>query len=166
MTPDVAVVISLNLFLAPVDDTVTAHSKHQSTKVVVTGPFINFLLHNHNVIYKILIFFFRRSKRQRNFPFFFCFKRELNPHSPLTLSLTLRPYLTPSPSSSELKTLRSRELKPFTPPYIHPKARDFIKPLVLTLTLRPPMVSRFDSPKFHYNKNVITTKTDSRSIYS
>ncbi len=31
MTPDVAVVISLNLFLAPVDDTVTAHSKTQVT---------------------------------------------------------------------------------------------------------------------------------------
>ena len=27
--------------------------------VVDTGPFINFLLHNHSVIYKILIFFFR-----------------------------------------------------------------------------------------------------------
>ena len=31
-TPDVAVVISLNRFLAPVDDTVTVHSKAQSTK--------------------------------------------------------------------------------------------------------------------------------------
>jgi hypothetical protein len=36
-------------------------------QVVVTGPFINFLLHNHSVIYIIIIFFFRRSKRQRNF---------------------------------------------------------------------------------------------------
>jgi hypothetical protein len=36
-------------------------------RVVVTGPFIKFLLHNHSVIYKILIFFFRRSKRQRKF---------------------------------------------------------------------------------------------------
>jgi hypothetical protein len=31
MTPDVAVVISLNRFWAPVDDTVTAHSKTQVT---------------------------------------------------------------------------------------------------------------------------------------
>ena len=31
-TPDVAVVISLNLFLAPVDDTVTTHSKTQVTR--------------------------------------------------------------------------------------------------------------------------------------
>ena len=31
MTPDVAVVISLNRVLAPVDDTVTAHSKTQVT---------------------------------------------------------------------------------------------------------------------------------------
>ena len=40
--------------------------------------------------------------------FLFCFTRELNPHSPLTLSLTLRPYLTPSPSARELKTLPLR----------------------------------------------------------
>jgi hypothetical protein len=32
-----------------------------------SGPFIKNLLHNHSVIYKIIIFFFRRSKRQRNF---------------------------------------------------------------------------------------------------
>ena len=31
MTPDVAVVISLNRVLAPLDDTVTAHSKTQVT---------------------------------------------------------------------------------------------------------------------------------------
>jgi hypothetical protein len=38
-----------------------------ATGVVISGAFINFLLHNHSVIYKIIIFFFRRSKRQRNF---------------------------------------------------------------------------------------------------
>ena len=37
------------------------------TLVVNTGPFFKFLLHNHSVIYKIIIFFFRRSKRQRKF---------------------------------------------------------------------------------------------------
>ena len=39
--------------------------------VVNSGAFINFLLHNHSVIYKILNFFFRRSKRQRNFSLFY-----------------------------------------------------------------------------------------------
>ena len=39
--------------------------------VVVTGAFIKILLHNHSVIYKILIFFFRRSKRQRIFSLFY-----------------------------------------------------------------------------------------------
>jgi hypothetical protein len=47
-----------------------------SLVVVVTGPFINFLLHNHSVIYKILIFFFRRSKRQRNFSLFYFASQE------------------------------------------------------------------------------------------
>ena len=35
------------------------------TDVVIllnSGPFINFLLHNHSVIYKILIFFFRAMR--------------------------------------------------------------------------------------------------------
>jgi len=41
------------------------------TGVVISGAFINFLLHNHSVIYKILIFFFRRSKRQRIFSLFY-----------------------------------------------------------------------------------------------
>jgi hypothetical protein len=36
-----------------------------------SGPFIKNLLHNHSVIYKIIIFFFRRSKRQRNFSLFY-----------------------------------------------------------------------------------------------
>ncbi len=40
---------------------------HRETTVVITGPFIKNLLHNHSVIYKIIIFFFRRSKRQRKF---------------------------------------------------------------------------------------------------
>ncbi len=41
--------------------------KGDCTLVVITGPFIKNLLHNHSVIYKIIIFFFRRSKRQRKF---------------------------------------------------------------------------------------------------
>ena len=47
--------------------------------------------------------------------FLFCFTRKLTPYSPLTYTLT-----------------SARELKPLLPP----KARGFIKPLVLTLTLR------------------------------
>ena len=48
--------------------------------VVISGAFIIFLLHNHSVIYKIIIFFSGEAKRQRNFfPFFICFIRELNP---------------------------------------------------------------------------------------
>jgi hypothetical protein len=39
MTPDVAGVISLNRFLAPVDDNVTAQSKSQSHKDVVDGNY-------------------------------------------------------------------------------------------------------------------------------
>ena len=52
--------------------------------------------------------------------FLFCFTRELNPYSPLRARTQ-----NPHPSA--------RELKPLLPP----KARGFIKPLVLTLTLRP-----------------------------
>jgi len=45
------------------------HSR--SIIVVVTGPFINFLLHNHIINKQIIFFFFRRSKRQRNFSLFY-----------------------------------------------------------------------------------------------
>ena len=38
MTPDVAVVISLNRFMAPVDDTVTAPHKSQVTRVRAPRP--------------------------------------------------------------------------------------------------------------------------------
>ena len=37
MTPDVAVVISLNRFMAPVDDTVTAQHKSQTPVVLERG---------------------------------------------------------------------------------------------------------------------------------
>ena len=48
----------------------------EQVRVVVTGPFINFLLHNHNVNINIIIFFFRRSKRQRNFSLFYFASQE------------------------------------------------------------------------------------------
>jgi hypothetical protein len=41
-----------------------------------SGPFIKILLHNHSVIYKIIFFFFRRSKRQRNFSLFYFASQE------------------------------------------------------------------------------------------
>ena len=44
--------------------------------LLITAPFINFLLHNHSVIYKILIFCFRRSKRQRNYSLFYFASQE------------------------------------------------------------------------------------------
>ena len=44
--------------------------------VVNSGAFIKILLHNHSVIYKILIFFFRRSKIQRIFPLFYFASQE------------------------------------------------------------------------------------------
>ena len=56
-------------------------------EVVITGPFINFLLHNH-----FITFFFKKKSGdvnyEANFSFFlFCFTRELNRYSPLTYSL-------------------------------------------------------------------------------
>ena len=45
--------------------------------------------------------------------FLFCFKRELNPYSPLLPHL--RPY---SPLTYSLTS--AHELKPLLPPYIHP----------------------------------------------
>ncbi len=68
--------------------------------------------------------------------FLFCFTRELNPYSPLTL--TLRENSKPSPSA-RTQTLYS-PLKP-----------GFIKPLVLTLTLRPPMNQDL-SQKISFNR--------------
>ena len=63
-----AVVAEAEEILEPVPDL--------STSLLNSGPFINFLLHNHSVIYKILIFFFRRSKRQRNFSLFYFASQE------------------------------------------------------------------------------------------
>ena len=55
--------------------------------VVISGAFIIFLLHNHSVIYKIIIFFSGEAKDSAIFPFFIllhtCFTRELNTYSPL-----------------------------------------------------------------------------------
>jgi hypothetical protein len=62
------------------------------------------LFFSHHIInINIIIFFFGRSKRQRNFCLFFCFIREQTLFSPLTFSLISRansnpilsPYLLP-----------------------------------------------------------------------
>ena len=45
--------------------------------------------------YKIIIFFPAKQMTKQILAFLFCFKRELNPYSPLTLTLTLRPSLNP-----------------------------------------------------------------------
>ena len=65
--------------------------------------------------------------------FLFCFIRELNPYSPLGA----RTQNPPPPRALSLWLNRVKDsTNPLLPPYIHPKARGFIKPLVLTLTLR------------------------------
>jgi hypothetical protein len=46
------------------------------TQVVVTGPFIKKFPCNHSVNINIIIFFFRRSKRQRNFSLFYFASQE------------------------------------------------------------------------------------------
>ena len=49
---------------------------YKAAELLNSGPFIKILLHNHSVIYKIIFFFFRRSKRQRNFSLFYFASRE------------------------------------------------------------------------------------------
>ncbi len=101
-------------------------------EVVITGPFINFLLHNH-----FITEFFLKKKSgdvndEANFSLFILLHKRAKPILPpylpppfraRTQNLYSPPYLIPHPP---------RELKPLLPP----KARSFIKPLVLTLTLR------------------------------
>ena len=84
--------------------------------------------------------------------FLFCFIRELNPYSPLGA----RTQNPPPPRALSLWQNRVKDsTNPLLPPYIHPKARGFIKPLVLTLTLRPPIVSRFEQKKFITTLNTL-----------
>ena len=47
--------------------------------VVITGPFIIFLLHNHSVIYKIIIFFSGEAKDSAIFPFFILLHKRAKP---------------------------------------------------------------------------------------
>ena len=70
--------------------------------------------------------------------FLFCFTRELNLYSPLTLTL---------PSA--------RELKPLLPPY-RPPIRPYLHP--------PPMASRFEQKNSLQHKNVVTTKPTQLSV--
>ena len=59
-------------------DTYAQHVyKHAHMQVVVTGPFINFLLHNHfiTIFFKKKIWF-RKQKTAQFFPFIICFIRE------------------------------------------------------------------------------------------
>jgi hypothetical protein len=46
-------------------------SDPETARVVVTGPFIKNFPCNHSVNINIIIFFFRRNKRQRNFSLFY-----------------------------------------------------------------------------------------------
>ena len=75
--------------------------------------------------------------------FLFCFIRELNLYSPLTLTLT-----------------SAHELKPLLPPYPHPHLR--ARTQTFTPLLHPSLRQKHGarlSKKFHYNtKEVVTTK--------
>jgi hypothetical protein len=46
-------------------------AKQKVMIVVISGPFMKFFPCNHSVNINIIIFFFRRSKRQRNFSLFY-----------------------------------------------------------------------------------------------
>jgi hypothetical protein len=50
--------------------------ERQRDKVVISGPFMKFFPCNHSIIYKIIFFFFRRSKRQRIFSLFYFASQE------------------------------------------------------------------------------------------
>jgi hypothetical protein len=62
--------------------------------VVVSGVFINFLLHNHSVIYKIIIFFFRQGKRLI-FSFFILLHKRAKPIHPPYIHSFLHPPICP-----------------------------------------------------------------------
>jgi hypothetical protein len=63
--------------------------------VVISRAFFLFSRCNHIINIKKMFFFFRRSKRQRNFSLFFLLHSFINLCSPLALSLRppIRPYL-------------------------------------------------------------------------
>ena len=83
--------------------------------------------------------------------FLFCFTRELNPHSPL-MSI-LPPTHPPIPHTLTLRALSlwlnrvKDSTNPLLPPYIHPYPHP------------PPTHGvKIWGNKFHYNKNIVTTK--------
>ena len=89
---------------------------HTHTQVVISRALFLFLLHNHFITEK---FYKKKSgdvNDEANFSLFFCFKRELNPYSPLTYSLTLRARtqtLYSAPPSLSL-SIRERRLESST----------------------------------------------------
>jgi len=93
---------SLALFLGFISS-IHAYVGSRLWGVVITGPSINLLLHNHFITQ----FFFKKrnpaKQKTAQFCFLFCFIRELNPHPLLTFSLypPIRPYLTHHPSALE-----------------------------------------------------------------
>ncbi len=93
---------SLALFLGFISS-IHAYVGSRLWGVVITGPFINFLLHNHFITHKFQKKNPAKQKTAQFVPFFFCFIRELNPHPLLTFSLypPIRPYLTHHPSALE-----------------------------------------------------------------
>jgi len=83
---------------------------------------------------------------EENFPFFFCFIRELNPHPLLTFSLypPIRPYCTHHPPRANSNSI----LRPYLlPPPIPPSK-----------SLRQKHGTADLSKKIHYNTKRVTTK--------
>jgi len=92
--------------------------------VVVSGPFTKFFPCNHIINIEIVIFFFRRSKRQRNFSLFFLLHKRAKP--------ILSPYLLPHPRA------RTQNLYCPLAPWIrhesaHPSAHSSAHPQPLSL---------------------------------
>ena len=93
--------------------------KFLHTGVVVTGPFINFLLHNHFITEKILKKKSGDVNDEANFSLFILLHKRAKPILP--------------PWARELKTLTLRpSLNPLLPPYPHPHLR------ARTQTFTPP----------------------------
>jgi hypothetical protein len=59
-----------------VGDDMRRSEKPEVPEVVISGPFMKIFPCNHSVNINIIIFFFRRSKRQRNFSLFYFASQE------------------------------------------------------------------------------------------
>jgi hypothetical protein len=107
---------------------------------VISGAFINFLLHNHFITEKIYKKKSGEAKDSAIFPFFILLHKRANPILP--------PYLHPH--------LRART-QTYTPPLPSPSPGGSIRPYLFP----PPMACQDLSKKFHYNTKRCNYKTNS-----